>query len=57
MSYIMVLDSKGNEVEERKELRDNDKEYNYVLEQAVKITREAWNREHPKDQQTYQVVK
>lgn len=56
MSYIKVINENGKEVEGRKKLRDDDPEYNYVLEQAVKITRENHNRDNPDDMQTYEVV-
>jgi hypothetical protein len=56
MKYIKVINKKGEEVEERKMLRADDKEYNYVLEQAVKITRENHNRDNPDDLQTYEIV-
>jgi hypothetical protein len=57
MSYIRVVNGQGVEVEERKPLINGDKHYNGVLEYAVKITREAWNKEHPNDKQTYEVIK
>ena len=56
MKYIKVINKKGEEVEERKMFRADDKEYNYVLEQAVKITRENHNRDNPQDLQTYEIV-
>lgn len=56
MKYIKVINKRGEEVEERKMFRADDKEYNYVLEQAVKITRENHNRDNPDDLQTYEIV-
>lgn len=56
MKYIKVLNSNGAEVEERKELRDEDNHYNEILETAVKITREDHNRNHPENLQTYEIV-
>lgn len=56
MKYIKVLNSIGEEVEERKGFRNEDMHYNEVLETAVKKTREDHNRNNPSDQQTYEIV-
>lgn len=56
MKYIKVLNSNGIEVEDRKELREEDSYYNEILETAVKKTREDHNRYNPLDMQTYEIV-
>lgn len=56
MSYIKILNSNKVEVEERKELRNEDIYYNEVLETAVKKTREDHNRDNPEDLQTYEII-
>lgn len=56
MRYIKVVNSLGEEVEERKQLSDDDAYYNEVLETAVKRTREDHNRDNPEDLQAYEIV-
>lgn len=56
MSYIKVISKDGKEAEDRKKLKEDDDKYNYVLEQAVKLTRENHNRDNPNDIQTYEIV-